>query len=117
MDHRRITRRMKRILDDSNNPPSKRSKFNTILLTDLIDDCLIPILGFLDLQSLFNLVLASLIPIAQSIFRRKFSKKTVIIKASTSLHFIRSFGAEFTKVKMHGHWLDKHSDMMDKFLN
>lgn len=125
MDRQQKKRGTNRLRSGESFLPSKRSTLNTkkeltsVKLTDLNDDCLIMILDFLDIQSLFNLALSSdsLIPIAQYIYHRKLSKKTVIIRKNTSLQFIRCFGPVLTKVKIAESRPEEHFDMVHKFLN
>lgn len=151
MRHQPKLRRSKRLQISKSHPNIKRRKLNvveqrsTMKITDLNDDCLQIIFGFLDLRDVFSVAVSSewLRFAAGSVFTRKFVKKSLLIdihrrcqnKAidtfntaptafwikvqdmKTCLQFIRCFGTSITQVVISRQLNNKYSEYLDQYLS
>lgn len=151
MRHQPKLRRSKRLQISKSHPNIKRRKLNvveqrsTMKITDLNDDCLQIIFGFLDLRDVFSVAVSSewLRFAAGSVFTRKFVKRSLLIdihrrcqnKAidtfntaptafwikvqdmKTCLQFIRCFGTSITQVVISRQLNNKYSEYLDQYLS
>lgn len=95
MDPRQSKRTHKRHRENAKNPPHKKHRAESpddeeqsTKIVDLNDDCLRKVFGYLNLESLLNVSLASkwLKPAAVDVFKRKYGKKEVVLNECDDFH-------------------------------